>query len=399
MTIDGTSSRINCPKCEAKLAVPARRLSPYIRCGSCGALMHVDCDLPRTGSSSAKESIENKADAGEVSWLTENESAAADSSPSDQGNSNQSLNSLQASAIGPQSMEPIYLGPETGEETYVDQNSRQHTVGKGFRAFLIAFGLLMIVVPIVLSVTYSNTASRVRREARYGNVFTTTDMYQPSDPRKISLDDWKLDNSYPKNVVDFTKFAHMDGHGRLVIPSETDELRFSGEVSNEKFFQVIEDSDLLRSLHYSNGMIDKRFVAAIRDTKLFELRLEDCKWEGRPSLRFTHPAFRQLYKLSLAGTPVTLRQITDLFVCYELEELDLQRTNLNDNTIEPINQFVRLKKLDVTQTKVTAAGLANLDCQSLRELRISAGVLTSQQRASLKQKNPKLKLFLIGKPN
>ena len=363
--------------------------------------MHVDCDLPRTGSSTAKESIENKAYAGEVSWLSENKSAAADSSPSDQGNSNQSLNSLPSICnLGRNRWNQFISVPETGEETYVDQNSRQHTVGKGFRAFLIAFGLLMIVVPIVLSVTYYNTASRVRREARYGNVFTTTDMYQPSNnPRKISLDDWKLDNSYPKNVVDFTKFAHMDGYGRLVIPSETDELRFSGEVSNEKFFQAIENSDLLRSLHYSNGMIDKRFVTAIRDTKLFELRLEDCKWEGRPSLRFTHPAFRQLHKLSLAGTPVTLRQITDLFVCYELEELDLQRTNLNDNTIEPINQFVRLKKLDVTQTKVTAAGLANLDCQSLRELRISAGVLTSKQRASLKQKNPNIKLFLVGKPN
>lgn len=359
--------------------------------------MHADCDLPRTGSSPAKEPIANKANADEVSWITENDSAGDDSSRSAQSNSNQYRNNSRASAIDPQPMDPIYLGPETGAETYVDQGSRQHTVGKGFRAFLIAFGLLMIIVPVVLSLFYSNTASQVHRDVRYGNVFTTADMNRVTiNHVKISLDDWKRGDSYPKSVVDFTKVVHFDKHRKLVIPSETDEIRFSGRLKSEEYFEAIENADLLRSLHYSDGMINRRFVAAIRDTKLFELKLEDCEWEERSALRFTHPAFRQLYKLSFAGTPVTLRQITDLFVCYELEELDLQRTNVGDNTIEFINGFVRLKKLDLTQTEVTAAGLAKLDCEPLRELRVSADVLTSTQRTKLKRKNPKLKLLMIG---
>lgn len=416
MTNELTDRRINCPKCDARLAVPVERLSPYIRCGVCGTLMHSDCDSSRDNTSSRANTSSTRPNrgpadssslgpstiehgqSGEVSWISKSNPESI--GPTSQDNSNPYFNAQSSSRNSPRSNEPFYLGPESEWEMVDFQDARQRTAGSGFRFVLVAILIGAPIVFVILSVsTYSKSSrSRVRKtqphESHYEFTYTTADMSALKRPEStVKLSQWKDETTYPKLEIDLTETL-KNAPSRREFPAQIDSIELSGEKWSESRYLAIENSPLLKKLHYSKGLITPRLTAAIQNKSLFELYLVNCEWGDGRTIRFTHPGFRQLFTLSLSGTRVTQQMLIDLTVCYQLEELYLQQSNVGDFAIDSINGFVRLKKLDLSGTKVTLSGLRKLRSESLEELTISSTKWTQTQRRLIKRNNPNLKRFV-----
>ena len=378
--------------------------------------MHSDCDSSRANtssrahtsstrpnlgpadSSSLGPSTNEHAHSGEVSWISTSNSEST--GPSSQNNSNPYFNAQSNSRNSSRSNEPIYLGPETESEMVGSQDTRPRTAGSGFRFALVAILIGAPIAFVILSDLSHSRSSRngVRKteplEPHYEFTYTTADM---SGRKKlestVTLSQWKDETTYPKLEIDLTETLKNDP-SRREFPAEVDSIELSGNTWSESRYLAIENAPALKKLHYSEGIITQRLIATIRNTSLFELYLEDCEWERNRPTRFTIPAFRRLYKLSLAGTPVTQLVVRDLIVCYELEELDLRATNIDDFAIESINDLVRLKKLDLTGTKVTLSGLRRLRSDTLEELHCSVNNLTPSHHNFIKRNNPNLKLIV-----
>ncbi len=418
MTNELTDSRINCPKCDARLAVPLERLSPYIRCGVCGTLMHSDCDSSRANtssraptsstrpnlgpadSSSLGPSTSDHAHSGEVSWISTSNSEST--GPSSQNNSNPYFNAQSNSRNSSRSNEPIYLGPETGSEMLDSQDTRQRTAGSGFRFVLVAILIGAPIAFVILSDLSHSRSSRngVRKtelhESHYEFTYTTADMSgRKTLESTVTLSQWKDETTYPKFEIDLTETLKNDP-SRREFPAQTDSIELSGKKWSESRYLAIENAPLLKKLMYANGLITQRLTAAIQNKSLFELYLVNCEWDDGGTIRFTHPGFRKLFKLSLSGTRVTPQILNDLTVCYELEELDLRQTSVGDFAIDSINDFARLKKLDLSGTKVTLSGLRRLRSETLEKLNLSVSGLTPSHRNFIKRNNPNLKLIVTS---
>ncbi|MDA7662492.1 hypothetical protein N8550_00690 [Pirellulaceae bacterium] len=372
--------------------------------------MHSDCDSSRDNTSLTRPNLGpadsnslglstiEHAQSGEGSWISTSNSEST--GPSSQNNSNPYFNAQSNSRNSPRLNEPIYLGPETESEMVGSQDTRQRTAGSGFRLVLVAILIGAPIVFVILSVSTNlkSSRSRVRKtqphESHYEFTHTTADMSGLKRPEStVTLSQWKDETTYPKLEIDLTETLKNDP-ARREFPAQIDSIELSGKKWSESRYLAIENSHLLKKLHYSKGLITPRLTAAIQNKSLFELYLVNCKWDEGGAIRFTHPGFRKLFSISLSGTPVTPQILIDLTACYQLEELYLQQSNVGDFAIDSINDFVRLKKLDLSGTKVTFSGLRKLRSESLEELTISSTQWTPTQHRLIKRNNPNLKRFL-----
>lgn len=95
---------------------------------------------------------------------------------------------------------------------------------------------------------------------------------------------------------------------------------------------------------------------------------------------------RRLRSIDLATTPVSDAQLAFLAKVPELEQLNLQATQIGDLGLQSLETLPRLRVLDVSNTTVSDAGLARIaKIKTLESVRIAGTLVEGQLAANLRE--------------
>lgn len=374
MSVTDSTGRLHCPKCNARLAIPAHNRSPYIRCGVCHVLFQTEVE--------PSEIMEDR---------TPYPSAAP--GPKGLGSSPQNLTGQHGTG-----QHGIGHAPQTAAERRMASRPQRPSpeydwsrpirppgtsccsTGKLALVALCFFGFL--IFSLISWVDSSSSSHRRRSSSSFRTKSTTS---QTSARRKV--DSWKK-GSYPKKEINLSEAGQV---GK--IKQGVDSIIVEERNLTPKELQRLHRTQTIRKIKYSNVTLTSGDLAWIDNKLLYELDLSHSKWPTN-QVQISAVNFPYLIKLDLSDSSATDQTIWRLHRCRYLEEVNMRNTGVTDESIRFLLLHNNLKKLDVCKTQVTGESLVTLRNPSLEVLKVSPGVLDSKQRERIRTNNPQIRIII-----
>ena len=372
MSNSSSTGRLHCPACSARLAVPPGNKSPYIRCGVCNTLFETEVEPSEI--SEHRQPYPAKSD-DEILTISD-------------------------------SVEPTSITrPARPNHPEMDwTQSRQPVMGMRWTTGSVAIVAIIFFGFVIFSLLSWADSSHPRTRTRgYSYRSSSHPIAVPKQSVRAIDREFKRWNStssdFPKFELDLNalELSGKKDSAFLANP-DVDSIKLDGRNFTNVEISRISRLKKLRKLQYRNVTIQNRDLRILNSQQLFELDLSHSKWNPG-QLYFGSKSFPYLTKLNLSYSNVQKFSLINICNCPKLTHLNLRGTDIDNESLSLLATHQTLEELDLCETKVNFVSLKRLRIPNLKLLKVTAGVLTTEQREKISQHHRGARILVLNSPD